>query len=126
MYISIVFSIGLAWMFGFISSLLSLITETQIPAQIFDVLFNVFVPLQGFFLFGSYCVNEKIFKKYAEALGKVFPCCNVIVEKLDFLATASTTGTSGSKTGSQTKSTSSTKSTNSQKSDVEMSSNSRY
>ncbi len=128
-YVSIVFSIGLAWLFGFISSLLSLIETTKIPFQIFDVLFNVFVPLQGFFLFGSYCVNEKIFKKYAEALGRVLPCCNVIVEKLDYLATASTTGTSGSKTGSQSKTGSSIKSTSSQKSSnsVEMSqSDSRF
>ena len=130
-YISIVFSIGLAWLFGFISALLFLIESTPIPGQIFDVLFNVFVPLQGFFLFGSYCVNEKIFKKYAEAFGKVFPCCVVIVEKLDYLATASTTGTSGSKTGSQSKSTGSTKSatssTSSQKSEIEMSNtDSRY
>lgn len=122
-YISIVFSIGLAWIFGFIQSLLSLIETTQIPAQIFDVLFNVFVPLQGYFLFGSYCVNEKIFKKYAQAFGKCFPCCRVVVEKLDYLATVSTTGTSGSKSGSRSKSSGSSKSSSS-RSDVEMTSQS--
>ena len=123
-YVSIVFSIGLAWLFGFVASLLNLITDTKIPFQIFDVLFNVFVPLQGFFLFGSYCINEKIFKKYAQAFGKVFPCCQTVVSKLDYLATASTTGTSGSKTGSQSKTGSSTKSTASSRSDIEMQSGS--
>jgi hypothetical protein len=123
-YISIVFSIGLAWLFGFISSLLFLIETTKIPGQIFDVLFNVFVPLQGYFLFGSYCVNEKIFKKYANAFGKCFPCCRVVVEKLDYLATVSTTGTSGSKTGSRSKTSSSSKSVSSSRSDVEMTSQS--
>ena len=123
-YVSIVFSIGLAWLFGFISSLLFLIDSTDVPGQIFDVLFNVFVPLQGFFLFGSYCINEKIFKKYAQAFGKCCPCCNTVVTKLDYLATASTTGTSGSKTGSQSKTGSSTKSSGSSRSDIEMQSQS--
>jgi len=122
-YVSIVFSIGLAWMFGFIAALVSLPgVTTLVPFYIFDVLFNVFVPLQGFFLFGSYVINEKIFRKYAAALGKCFPCCQTIVTKLDYLATASTTGTSGSKTGSQSKTGSSTKS--SSRSDVEMTSQS--
>merc|ERR1711991_846361 len=123
-YVSIVFSIGLAWLFGFISALLALIETTPIPGQIFDVLFNVFVPLQGFFLFGSYCVNEKIFKKYAQAFGMCLPCCNQVVTKLDYLATQSTTGTSGSKTGSQSK-TGSSKSTGSSRSDIEMQSQSQ-
>ena len=118
-YVSIVMSIGLAWIFGFLSVLLALIESTSIPFQIFDCLFNIFVPLQGYFLFGSYCVNEKIFKKYAQAFGKCCGCCNVMVEKLDYLATASTTGTSGSK-GSKTGSSKS--SASSQRSATEMSS----
>jgi hypothetical protein len=53
-YASIVFSIGLAWLFGFISRLFPASGGTLIPFQIFDILFNVIVPLQGYFLFGSY------------------------------------------------------------------------
>jgi hypothetical protein len=124
-YMSIVFSIGLAWAFGFIAAILALIGTTPVPGQIFNILFNIFVPMQGYFLFGSYCVNEKIFKKYAQGFGKCLPCCNTVVEKLDYLATASTTGTSGSKTGSQSKTGSSVKSSSSQKSEVEMSSQSQ-
>ncbi len=101
-YMSIVFSIGLAWLFGFISVLFPASGGTLVPYQIFDTLFNVFVPMQGYFLFGSYCVNEKIFKKYAAVFGRCCGCCKVVVEKLDSIATASTTGTSGSKTGSKT------------------------
>jgi len=140
-YMSIVFSIGLAWLFGFISVLFPPSDGTLIPYQIFDTLFNVFVPMQGYFLFGSYCVNEKIFKKYAAVFGKCCGCCRVVVEKLDSIATASTTGTSGSKTGSKTASTpgsqGSSRSANSVKtanstnsgsdaSNVEMSTDSRF
>ena len=46
-------------------------------------------------------MNEKIFKKYASVFGKCCGCCAVVVEKLDTIATQSTTGTSQSKTGSQ-------------------------
>ncbi len=45
-YASIVFSIGMAWLFGFISVLFPSNGGTLVPFQIFDILFNVLVPLQ--------------------------------------------------------------------------------
>lgn len=94
-YISIIFSIGLSWIFGFLM-MLFIEEETRVIAAIFDVLFNIFTPLQGFFLFGSYCINEKIFKKWANLLGKCMPCFAQVGKHLEQMSTASMNTTSGS------------------------------
>jgi len=105
-YISIIFSIGLSWIFGFIE-ILFYNSSTGVICSIFDILFNIFVPLQGFFLFGAYCINEKIFKKWADLLGKCMPCCATLGKQLEQMSTASLntsnsskSGTSNSKSGS--------------------------
>jgi len=70
-YLSIFISIGLNWFLGFIMVL--------IPAgagrDVILVLFEFTTPLQGFFIFGSYCINGKVFGKWAGLFGKCFPFC---------------------------------------------------
>jgi len=100
-YISIVFSIGLGWIFGFIE-MIFLNSKTMIVASIFDILFNIFVPLQGFFLFAAYCINEKIFKNWAELFGKCIPCCATLGRQIEQMSTASKTTNTG-KTGDSQK-----------------------
>lgn len=121
-YISIVFSIGLSWIFGFLSLLFSA-PETVVVQAIFDILFNIFTPLQGFFLFGSYCLNEKIFKKWAHFMGRMCGCCLTMEEKLDAIASGST-GTTTSRNSRASRTASSKKSSGSKStgSDVEISS----
>jgi len=101
-YLSIVFSIGLAWIFGFIYMIFTN-AKTQVIASIFDILFNIFVPLQGFFLFGAYCINEKIFKKWADLLGKCIPCCATLGKQIELMSTASMKTSNTGKTGDSQK-----------------------
>eukprot|EP01118_Nematostelium_gracile_P011275 TRINITY_DN3978_c0_g1_i1.p1 TRINITY_DN3978_c0_g1~~TRINITY_DN3978_c0_g1_i1.p1 ORF type:complete len:309 (-),score=54.48 TRINITY_DN3978_c0_g1_i1:20-817(-) len=70
-YVSIFISIGLPWIFGF---LMTLFEPASIPRLIFLTLYSITTPLQGFLIFGSYCLNAKVFGKWAGLLGKCFPC----------------------------------------------------
>jgi len=54
-YISIYISIGLSWMFGY----LMFLVPNEIVITIFLILFTIFTPLQGFFIFLFYCINKK-------------------------------------------------------------------
>jgi len=102
-YISIVISIGLSWIFGFLYQLFS---EVPPVASVFEVLFNITTPLQGFFIFISYCINEKIFKKWAGLFGKCMPCCL----KLERGVAGGTTGTTSAGSNSSRVSSSSSRS----------------
>jgi len=84
-YISILISIGLSWIFGFI---MSLFPSNSIGAIIFDILFSITTPLQGFLIFGSYCLNYKVLSKWAGLLRKYIPFC----AKLEHLGSSRSTG----------------------------------
>lgn len=65
-YTSIVISIGLFWIFGFIEVLFSTVEGLS---QLFDLLFNLSVPAQGLLIFGIYCLNNKVLGKWAGLIG---------------------------------------------------------
>jgi len=71
-YLSIFISIGLSWIFGF---LMTLFPPESIFTVIFLVLFSLTTPLQGFLIFVAYCVNAKVFSRWARLFSKVFPFC---------------------------------------------------
>jgi len=70
-YISIFISIGLSWIFGF----LMVLFPVDYIRLIFLTLFSIFTPLQGFFIFISYCLNAKVMSRYAGLFGKCIPFC---------------------------------------------------
>lgn len=70
-YISIFISIGLSWVFGY----LMFIIPDDVAATVFLFLFSIFTPLQGFLIFGSYCINKKVAAKWAGLFGRCIPCC---------------------------------------------------
>jgi len=71
-YTSIFISIGLSWIFGF---LMTLFPPNNIGRVIFLVLFSITTPLQGFLIFGSYCLNAKVFGRWAGLFAKCLPFC---------------------------------------------------
>jgi len=75
-YISIYISIGLSWMFGY----LMFLVPQEIVITIFLILFTVFTPLQGFFIFLFYCINKKVAGKWAGLFGICLPFCKQIEE----------------------------------------------
>jgi hypothetical protein len=75
-YISIYVSIGLSWVFGY---LMFLVPE-DVVITIFLILFTIFTPLQGFFIFLFYCVNKKVAAKWAGLFGYCLPCCKRLEE----------------------------------------------
>jgi len=112
-YMSIFISIGLYWIFGFFLVLI------PPPANVvFLVLFSFSAPLQGFLIFGSYCLNAKVFGKWAGLWGKCIPCC-LQWEDLD---TRTTTG--GRSTGSGAGSSSGGRSTGASSRSADVSSSS--
>jgi len=88
-YFSIFVSIGLSWIFGFVSTLLS---DYPIPQVITLVLFSILTPLQGFLIFISYCVNGKVAGQWAALGGKFFP----FLRRFENLGTSATSSTSAS------------------------------
>jgi len=58
-YLSIICSIGLAWIFGYLMFLPR--CELQL---VFLFLFSITTPMQGFLLFVAYCVNKKVALKW--------------------------------------------------------------
>ncbi|EGC36490.1 hypothetical protein DICPUDRAFT_151051 [Dictyostelium purpureum] len=64
-YFSIFISIGFSWLFGFITVFFK---NGSIPQYIFQILFSITTTLQGFLIFVSYCLNNKVFAHYARAL----------------------------------------------------------
>jgi len=91
-YISIFISIGLSWIFGFLMVLFSFETVLRL---IFLTLFSLTTPLQGFFIFLSYCFNLRVLGCYCGLIGKVIP----IFRRWENLDTRTQTST-GSKSGS--------------------------
>jgi len=89
-YISIYISIGLSWVFGY----LMFLVPNEIVITIFNILFTIFTPLQGFFIFIFYCLNKKVAAKWAGLFGKCIPFCKDIEDTL-----SSTTVGSGSGSG---------------------------
>jgi len=90
-YISIYVSIGLSWVFGY---LMFLVPE-EIVITIFLILFTIFTPLQGFFIFVFYCINKKVAAKWAGLFGICFPCCKALEDQF-----TPSTGTSGGSSNS--------------------------
>lgn len=94
-YISIYVSIGLSWVFGY---LMFLVPE-EIVITIFLILFTIFTPLQGFFIFLFYCVNKKVAAKWAGLFGKCIPACNDLADSWTQTPSAGSGSASGSRSG---------------------------
>jgi len=112
-YFSIFVSIGISWIFGFIMTLLD---AYPVPQMISLVLFSVLTPLQGFLIFISYCVNNKVASHWASLGSRFFPFLRRF-EHLGSPNTSSTSGTSGSTNSNSMKNTRSINSTNSKLTD---------
>lgn len=98
-YLSIIVSIGVPWVFAFIALLFRAV---PVAYDVFDKIFNILISSQGIFLFLSYCVNERIFKLWIHWMGKCIPSFLMVEKKLDAIAsTATTQETSGSKSSSK-------------------------
>ncbi|EGC33439.1 hypothetical protein DICPUDRAFT_95036 [Dictyostelium purpureum] len=67
-YFSIFVSIGLSWIFGFI---MTFFNSDSVLGYIFLILFSVTTPLQGFLIFVSYCVNDKVLAHYARGFKSI-------------------------------------------------------
>ncbi|KAN0041985.1 hypothetical protein ACTFIV_004541 [Dictyostelium citrinum] len=67
-YFSIFVSIGLSWIFGFIMTFFS---SSSVLGYIFLILFSVTTPLQGFLIFISYCINDKVLATYARGFRSI-------------------------------------------------------
>jgi len=67
-YFSIFASIGLSWIFGFVMTFTG-----GVLYAILLVLFSITTPLQGFMIFISYCLNMKVFYRWASFLGICIP-----------------------------------------------------
>jgi len=70
-YVSIFISISLTWIFGYLEFLI----PVPVVQSIFFVLFSLSTPLQGFFIFASYCWNRKVGGKWAGLFGNCLPFC---------------------------------------------------
>lgn len=70
-YISIFVSIGLSWIFGF----LMVLFPTIVIRLFFLILFSITTPMQGFLIFLFYCVNAKVFGKWAGLFSRCLPFC---------------------------------------------------
>jgi len=64
-YFSIFASIGLSWLFGFAMVL----ADQEVVQVVFLIIFSFLTPAQGFFIFVSYCCNERIVNKWGQILG---------------------------------------------------------
>jgi len=97
-YISIYISIGLSWVFGY---LMFLVPEEHV-ITIFEILFTIITPLQGFFIFLFYCVNKKVAAKWAGFFGICLPFCKRLEENLTTQTPSGGSASGGSKSGSRT------------------------
>jgi len=103
-YFSIFVSIGLSWIFGFISTLLG---DYPIPQMITLVLFSILTPLQGFLIFISYCMNGKVVAQWSALGARLFPFLRRF-ENLGATATSSTSASSSRDSNSHSRTNSST------------------
>ena len=84
-YWSIFISIGLSWIAGFLMMLFKKVTVMML---LFLTIFSLTTPLQGIqiqidilthkiggFIFTAYCLNAKVFGRWAGVFGKVLPFC---------------------------------------------------
>jgi hypothetical protein len=94
-YISIYISIGLSWVFGY----LMFLVPNAYVITIFDILFTIFTPLQGFFIWLFYCVNKKVAAKWAGLFGKCIPFCKSLEESLTTQTPTGGSGSANSKSG---------------------------
>ncbi|KAM9942216.1 hypothetical protein ACTFIT_005588 [Dictyostelium discoideum] len=94
-YFSIFVSIGLSWIFGFIMTFFS---SASVLGYIFLILFSVTTPLQGFLIFISYCINDKVLATYARGFRSIgIPIFNRWVN-IDDSTKRGNTSTTGSNT----------------------------
>jgi len=77
-YISIYISIGLSWVLGY----LMFLVPNAYVITIFQILFTIFTPLQGFFIWLFYCVNKKVAAKWAGLFGHCIPFCKRLEDSL--------------------------------------------
>eukprot|EP01103_Thecamoeba_quadrilineata_P014567 TRINITY_DN4375_c0_g2_i1.p1 TRINITY_DN4375_c0_g2~~TRINITY_DN4375_c0_g2_i1.p1 ORF type:complete len:324 (+),score=49.10 TRINITY_DN4375_c0_g2_i1:30-974(+) len=91
-YISIYISIGLSWILGY---LMVLVPEEHV-ATIFLILFTIFTPLQGVFIFIFYCINKKVAAKWSGFFGICIPYCRRIEESMLSSTNSSTSSRYGS------------------------------
>jgi hypothetical protein len=91
-YFSIFVSIGLSWILGFVMTFLD-----DIARLIFLVLYSVLTPLQGFLIFTSYCLNEKVASRWAGLIGICFP----VFRRWENLGSQSATSTTSAGSGSR-------------------------
>eukprot|EP01130_Rhizamoeba_saxonica_P001362 TRINITY_DN11226_c0_g1_i1.p1 TRINITY_DN11226_c0_g1~~TRINITY_DN11226_c0_g1_i1.p1 ORF type:complete len:335 (-),score=55.65 TRINITY_DN11226_c0_g1_i1:38-1042(-) len=71
---SIFVTVGLSWNFGFLNSILQDVDGVN---YVLTVLFSIFTPLQGVFIFMAYCLNVKVKNTWMNYFGQCFPCCLV-------------------------------------------------
>jgi hypothetical protein len=71
----------------------------EIVITIFLILFTIFTPLQGFFIFLFYCVNKKVAAKWAGLFGKCIPACNDLADSWTQTPSAGSGSASGSRSG---------------------------
>lgn len=94
--ISIFVTVGLTWVFGFLTSLFAT-NSTIVLYNIFSLLFTITAPLQGTFIFVAYCLNKKVLNRWRKLLG-----CRVDEAEQTTSATASgKSGTSDTRSRSQ-------------------------
>jgi 7 transmembrane receptor (Secretin family) len=96
-YLSIFISIGLSWIFGY----LMFIIPDKTAATVFLVLFSITTPLQGFLVFGSYCINKKVAAKWAGLFGRCLPCCADLENRLSAQTTSGSRSSSRSSRSSR-------------------------
>jgi|Transcript_24759 hypothetical protein len=103
-YLSIFISIGLSWIFGYLMYLLPFPYVTDA----FFILFTIFTPMQGIFIFVFYCLNKKVLAQYVGLFGICIPICKQWEERL-----SSNTTPSGSRSSRSSRSSSSRSMSNS-------------
>ncbi|GAM24604.1 hypothetical protein SAMD00019534_077790 [Acytostelium subglobosum LB1] len=70
-----------------------------VAEMIFLVLFSITTPLQGFLIFLSYCINDKVLSNYARVFAKCLPFCS----RWEHLGSSTTvSGTTGSNSSTST------------------------
>jgi hypothetical protein len=96
--ISIFVTVGLSWVFGFFTALVSCVF---ILREIITLLFSFTAPLQGGFIFVAYCINIKVFNRWRGLFG-----CKVSADDTTSRTQSSRGGAGTSRTRSQNSSSS--------------------
>jgi len=99
--LSIFVTVGLSWIFGFVTSIVSTVF---IACQLFLLIFTITAPLQGFFIFVAYCLNKKVKIKWMGLFATCFPCCAVEGGNTDSSKGSHTGSTRGNTTANNSRS----------------------